>query len=824
MWVERPNDDAARIPRRPDADAEPNGSAERNADPDADTQRRADGNPDANADADLHADAASRHRWLTHSGAHPDDHRSTDRRLADPGPNPDRDVGRRRQHPYPHSHPVGAPSLKRILSAAALAAMLAGCSGGGHSLLPSSSGSGSSNPGSTVPVSGSKGTATVIAHATTNAGALPQMYARTVAAAKRTTYAKLKTLSTQITSVEVDGTLYQGSASAVPVTNTQTVPLSASGTITVSETFSNVIAANNDWVVFAFYTIASDGSKSAIGSLGTFVNVGTGTTQANLSAASTQELQVATALLSLGALSTYDIENTATLASDLATKITATGDTPNAQTGLYDNNTLVTMVTSLATAYERDVTITASGATEFSVVYDSSKADENDLAYNAQQSASALGVPNLLTGTGVTPAIPYIAYSALQVVGAPVQINCTGEDSDVEQGCNISAGSVPLHSPSSGYSDAQPAYVQAEVFENTTGTITIKNVYGGHIVIGAHNGLNAGNSTFAVKRGHVAAASTRHTADVTTQAYGANLAMSGEAPGASSQTLALANTIVGEPNSQPYIIDPQDIAFNGYLGFGYFGFQATALPNAAGVIPTYAVDCVDSCDTQGLLDYYDSSGIQFGQPTGSNSEAPVTIDGWNPFGITPANITICAETACAPLSSATAANPVNVENTFEDPGTNFAVYGWTAGAGTMSIAAGTYGCCGEAAYVVTYSIPANNTAAVTGTVTGSDTENLQPWFDAHANVSIQTTMPYLTALTLTVTDTNGNTYTATNSQNESEDFTLTNAQPFVFKSFSLTYTIPANDVQNAGAATTGSFDIIDLEEEGYSQPILDGCC
>ncbi|MGD1065372.1 MAG: hypothetical protein ABR975_00970 [Vulcanimicrobiaceae bacterium] len=93
MWVERPNDDAARIPRRPDADAEPNGSAERNADPDADTQRRADGNPDANAD--LHADAASRHRWLPPPGADPDDHRRADRQLADPNPDADRDIGLR---------------------------------------------------------------------------------------------------------------------------------------------------------------------------------------------------------------------------------------------------------------------------------------------------------------------------------------------------------------------------------------------------------------------------------------------------------------------------------------------------------------------------------------------------------------------------------------------------------------------------------------------------------------------------------------------------------------------------------------------------------
>jgi hypothetical protein len=89
MWVERPNDDAARIPRRPDADAEPNGSAERNADADAD----ADPDPDPNTQR--HPDAASRHRWLTPPGADPDDHRRADRQLADPNPDANRDIGLR---------------------------------------------------------------------------------------------------------------------------------------------------------------------------------------------------------------------------------------------------------------------------------------------------------------------------------------------------------------------------------------------------------------------------------------------------------------------------------------------------------------------------------------------------------------------------------------------------------------------------------------------------------------------------------------------------------------------------------------------------------
>ena len=718
--------------------------------------------------------------------------------------------------------------MKRILSAAVLAAMLAGCGGGGAShLLPGSTASNGSSGGSTVPVNGnSKGTATVVARATVNASSVPQMYDRKTPASKRSSYAKLKTQSTQISSVEVDGTLYQGSASAVPVTNTQSVPLSGTGTITVSETFSNVIPANNDWVLFEFYAVANDGSKTQIGSLGTFVNVGSGTTDTNLSAASTQTLQVAGGLLALGAISTYDIENTTTLATDLATKITAANPTVDAQTGLYDTSVLMPLLSTLATAYERDITVTASSASEVSVVYDSSKADENDLAYNANAFATALGLPNLVTGVGFNGASSYASYSPLYVLGTPVGLNCEVDYSE----CTVNAGTIPLHSPSSGYSDAQPSYVQAELYSATSGTITLRNVYGGHIIIGAHNALypysglakarKSGASTTRVS------SAKRSTTDVTTQTYGATLALVGEAPGASSQTLTLTNT-----QQTAALSDAQAAAFNDSIGFEDFGsyeFAATALSNAAGNVPTYDVVCPDNnCDSYGLIysPYGNTDNVGLSAPT--NGVETMTYDLWNAFNLSTSAVQVCSVTNCTALSSA---STINVEGAFTDPGTNPAVYGWAPGGSdaTLSIAQDPNPPCCQSAYLVTYTIPAGNTAAITGTITGSDVQSLQPSIPARADFYMDTrNVSSQTQFTLQLTDTNGHAYSANNNVNSDyNEYAFPSiAQPIVFHGFTITYTIPANQVQNAGAATTGTFDIQGLYEEGYFSATSDnGCC
>jgi len=72
--------------------------------------------------------------------------------------------------------------VKRILSAAVLAAMLAGCGGGGggRALVPAGT------SGGNIPISPPAGSARVVANATLAATSIPQLYSRKVAAARRT--------------------------------------------------------------------------------------------------------------------------------------------------------------------------------------------------------------------------------------------------------------------------------------------------------------------------------------------------------------------------------------------------------------------------------------------------------------------------------------------------------------------------------------------------------------------------------------------------------------------------------------------------------------
>jgi hypothetical protein len=703
--------------------------------------------------------------------------------------------------------------VKRILSAAVLAAMLAGCGGGGggRALVPAGT------SGGNIPISPPAGSARVVANATLAATSIPQLYSRKVAAARRTTVARMKQSGTQIVSVQVNGTLYQGSASAVPITNTQNVPLSASGSITVSETFSNVVPAANDWVVFEFYAVASDGSQSAIGTLGTLVDVATGTTTANLSTTSTQVLEVAASLMTIGAISTYDIEQNSTLAGTLQTKIAAQNPTVNSQTGLYDTSVLESLTVALATAFERDITISAPGATEFSVVYDSTKADENDLAYNAATFAGDYGL-NVANDTEAPISGGNGAYSSTSVIGAPFVTSC--------EGCTTQPP-IPIHGPSSGYSDAQPTTVDADLFLAPSGTVTIRNIYGGHIIIGAHNLVAAADSSSLHRqtRASVARAtsSTRTPQDVTDQAYGATAALAGEAPGATSDSLTLANTLVNLP-----VIDAQANAFGGPIGFesfGVFGFAPTAGPNAAGNVPDYDVECLDDVDgcnppysdgpyIYGLFQYnfesissYNTADVQLSAPNGSGV-VTLTYDSWNPFGIPTSQIEICSASNCA--SAVPSGTPVNVTGAFEDPGTKVAVYGWAPGGGdaTQSIVQDpSPPCCSGPAYLVTFTIPANNTAAITGSLVGTVPAGITAYIPARALLEIYAeNLDQATPFVVALTGTNAQTYTESLFNGSAPTTTI--AAPFDLQSFKITYTIPAADVQNAGnPATTGTFDI-----------------
>src|ERR1700680_3207659 len=98
--------------------------------------------------------------------------------------------------------------VTRFLAAAAPAAILAGCGGGG-SMLPNSVAGGSA-PSGGVPFAGdSRATASVTANATVAGTRIPALYPRSASAASRKTYDAVRHISS-IAQVEIDGTLYPG--------------------------------------------------------------------------------------------------------------------------------------------------------------------------------------------------------------------------------------------------------------------------------------------------------------------------------------------------------------------------------------------------------------------------------------------------------------------------------------------------------------------------------------------------------------------------------------------------------------------------------------
>jgi hypothetical protein len=165
-----------------------------------------------------------------------------------------------------------------------------------------------------------------------------------------------------------------------------------------------------------------------------------------------------------------------------------------------------------------------------------------------------------------------------------------------------------------------------------------------------------------------------------------------------------------------------------------------------------------------------------------------------------------------------------VSAAFYDPGRNVSVYNWTAGAGTTSIVNDT----NNGGYLVTYPIPANNSAAISGSLSGTVPASIPAAVPARAIIELNTTnvAPDLT-YSLTLTSTSGATFTAPLQRGYyynpyyayNAAYTTSVPPGFNVASFTLTYTVPAGDVQNPGnTATIGTFDIAYLGVTGQFLP------
>jgi hypothetical protein len=714
--------------------------------------------------------------------------------------------------------------VKRILAAAASAAILAGCGGGG-SMLPNSVAGGSA-PSGGVPFAGdSRATASVTANATVAASRIPALYRRSATAASRKTYDAVRHTSS-IAQVEIDGTLYQGAASAVTVTNVQKVTPAADGTITVSETFSNVVPTNNDWISFEFFAIAVDGSKYDLGSLATIVNVANGGTNVTtLSAQSTQVVQVAQMLLATGHLSTYDIEQNANLATDLATKLAATGVTANAQTQLLDPTSVTTAAGVIGPQYNADLTIsvpagTGSGNEEFTVAYDSSQQDENDLFYNVQQVTNQLQF-----GNNAQPVIT----GPTSVAGAP--------------NTQYTYGSTTLafHSPSSGALHATPSYVGATMVVPGGSSVTFHNVYRGHLIVGAHdNGGTPPSSAASAARTSLAVRQPSVAIGPIGPSLGGNALVAPAAPGASST----ASVTLSNNWTQVQIADPQAVAFSVPGASSNFNaiYQFELAPSSTqfGLAPAYQVTC-DASNSGNGCSQYGLPGNTDSAYTLGNSSPPVyranesinpststlTFDTWNAFGVPASLLRICSFTTCSPIAAS-----VPAQSTFFDPGTKIGVYGWTGGDTNTIVAQSVDVNSVPNGYTVSYTIPAgqdsggHNLNPITATIQTSNAA-MSALLISPAELGLDTSgvFPATTSLKGTFTDAAGHAMTVDTTRNgRCYNYGGTNEGCYAgvvggaanlpttqIKSILLTFTIPAGAVPaSSTTATTGTFTLKDL--------------
>jgi hypothetical protein len=468
--------------------------------------------------------------------------------------------------------------VKKLLVFAALASLLAGCGGGGGgaktSVLPSTGGSSTNTPGTSgnagIPISSPQGTARATATATVGASALlPAFGSRTsgrataAATTRRRSLSSFRTpLSSGIASVIVNGTLYQSTASVAVVTNSQTLIPTANG-VTVSMTFSNVVPANNDWIVFDFIAQASDGSQYDLGDLATMINItANGSNSVNLDTNSTLRFQaIVTALGS--AISSYDLENNATLDGAIATYLTGHPQyVPDPNTGLFSPATQQLIANDLLATYGRTVTITTSGGTGssalFSIAYDYTSTDENNLMVNAcpfDEEAGCTGTSNNnlnrytgFAGAGVT--YPYFIYG---VPGAVCyDVSATDPTQPITTAGLCSQGpAIPVHTPGSGASSAYPNIVTAAlIIAGGTTSLTVP-VYGGHIIVGAHDR--------AAKNGLI-----------TLPPYGGTANIAGEAPGSFSKNVAMSSTAltVSAVDAQTQAMDASGQGWNTQGLFG----------------------------------------------------------------------------------------------------------------------------------------------------------------------------------------------------------------------------------------------------------------
>ncbi len=368
------------------------------------------------------------------------------------------------------------------------------------------------------------------------------------------------------------GTLFQSTASATEVTNTQTLTPTSNG-VSVSMTFSNVVPANNDWILFDFVAQASDGSQYDLGDLATLIDItSSGTNLVNLDTNSTLRFQAMITSLGNG-ISSYDLENNAALDSSLASYLTSHPQyTPDPNTGLFSATTAQSIANDLQTTYGRTLTLTTSGGTGssaiYSITYDYTSTAENNLDLNACpfdfSSGCANGIfhgsSNAVSGNlaaGVST--PYFIYGVPLGSGSACGNQVVSANPGATANAQCASAESPIHTPGSGASTAYPVVVSAALINGGGNSSITVPVYGGGIIVGAHDRAVINNL-------------------VTLPMHGGTVTIAGLPPGASSQNIAQTSTAltVSAVDPQTQALDASGAQwdtsglFGGSDGYGSF--------------------------------------------------------------------------------------------------------------------------------------------------------------------------------------------------------------------------------------------------------------
>src|SRR5579872_6258963 len=486
----------------------------------------------------------------------------------------------------------------------------------------------------------------------------------------------------------VQGTLYPGDAGDNIVVNSTTIPVPTNGIYSASVSFSNVPVHNNEWGLLQFIGVASYGSQIALGELAGIINVtASPTNSSTLTEATTQTFQVFSMLALNSEIGTNDLDSSATLATTIASDITATGITPDPATHLFDANEMLTLNNDIAPKFERNATVTVSPSVSGSFIFlrDYTNASELDLVSNLANFFQTF------------------TFS----VQPPVVGGVLGGGPGSAQSCAYFLAIAPLHSPETNPPPV-PSLVTACVIAGS-GSTTLRNVYGGRVLIGATN--NPYNSFLPP----------------TPPFNGGFLAFAGHAPGTYTATVTTAAT-----QSTIKVTDLPGFAFGAT-------FFASQLPGAGAFFLQPGFGNAPLSATQ-FSAPTTSMWYRIAVPTPySSTSNSLIVDTFDPWDIASTKLQICGGINCYALG---ATQPLAIARPFADAGTKLTFFNWKVGGTATKITQGT------GAYNITIS------GAGTATLTTTTASVLTP----RESIEILGTLPFPSTFTVSAKDAASNSY------------------------------------------------------------------